>query len=45
MKLQWHAWYWVVALFGIVFLQLLWVFNQDVAVIPYSLFLSDLKAD
>ncbi|MBV9286786.1 MAG: ATP-dependent metallopeptidase FtsH/Yme1/Tma family protein, partial [Hyphomicrobiales bacterium] len=44
-KHQWHAWYFVVALIGIVILQQLWAFNQEVAVIPYSQFLSDLKAD
>jgi len=44
-KHQWHAWYVVVALIGVFFLQELWAFNQQVAVIPYSQFLSDLKAD
>ncbi len=45
MKHQWHAWYLVVALIGVFILQDIWAFNQQVAVIPYSQFLSDLKGD
>ncbi|HTR14920.1 MAG TPA: ATP-dependent zinc metalloprotease FtsH [Roseiarcus sp.] len=44
-KHQWHAWYVVVALIGVFFLQQLWAFHERVAVIPYSQFLNDLKAD
>ncbi len=44
-KHQWHAWYLVVALIGVFILQDIWAFNQQVAVIPYSQFLSDLKSD
>jgi cell division protease FtsH len=43
-KQQWHAWYFIAAVFGIVFLQQLWAWNQRVEVIPYSQFLDDLQA-
>jgi cell division protease FtsH len=43
-KHQWHAWYFVAALFGVIVIQQLWASNQQVDVIPYSQFVNDLKA-
>ena len=43
-KKQWHIWYFVAALIGVVLLQQLWTFGQHAAIIPYSEFLDDLKA-
>jgi cell division protease FtsH len=42
-KNLWHVWYFLAALFGIVILQQLFSYNQQVQVIPYSDFLNDLK--
>ncbi len=41
---QFHLWYVVAAIFGILLLQQLWTQSQQVAVIPYSQFLEDLTA-
>jgi cell division protease FtsH len=42
-KNLWHVWYFLAALFGIIVLQQLFSYNQQVQVIPYSEFLDDLK--
>jgi cell division protease FtsH len=42
-KNLWHVWYFLAALFGIVVLQQLFSYNQQIQVIPYSEFLDDLK--
>ena len=42
---QWHLWYILVAIMGVSFLAQLWSAEQGVVTIPYSQFLSDLKAD
>src|ERR1700740_1166020 len=42
-KNLWHVWYFLAALFGIVILQQLFSYNQQVQVIQYSDFLNDLK--
>jgi cell division protease FtsH len=44
-RTQFHVWYVIAALIGIVILQQLWEMNHQIAVIPYSTFLDDLKAD
>jgi cell division protease FtsH len=43
-KNLWHVWYFVAAIFGIIVLQQLFSYNQQVEVVPYSQFLNDLKA-
>src|SRR5579883_2271509 len=43
-KHQWHIWYFIAALVGVVLLQQLWSYGQHAAIIPYSEFLDDLKA-
>ncbi len=43
-KHLWHVWYFVAAIFGIIILQEIWATNQAIQVIPYSEFLTDLKA-
>ena len=42
-KVQFHAWYIVAAMFGILLLQQFWAQSQKVDAIPYSEFLNDLK--
>ena len=42
---QWHLWYILVAMMGVTFLAQLWSAEQRVVTIPYSQFLTDLKAD
>ena len=44
-RTQFHLWYVVAAIVGILLLQELWTQSQEVAVIPYSQFLIELKAD
>ena len=41
---QWHAWYIVVAIFGVTLIAQLWSYAQSVTVIPHSQFLGDLSA-
>jgi len=43
-RTQFHLWYVVAAVLGILVLQQLWTQSQQTAVIPYSEFLDDLKA-
>jgi cell division protease FtsH len=43
-KNLWHVWYFLAAIFGIIVLQQLFSYNQQVQVVPYSQFLNDLKA-
>jgi cell division protease FtsH len=43
-RTQFHLWYVIAAIIGVLLLQQLWTQNQEVAVIPYSQFLDDLKA-
>jgi cell division protease FtsH len=43
-RTQFHLWYVVAAIIGVLLLQQLWTQGQQVAVIPYSQFLDDLKA-
>src|SRR5579863_5085186 len=43
-RTQFHIWYVVAAVLGILLLQQLWTQSQQVAVIPYSQFLENLKA-
>jgi len=42
--MQFHVWYVVAALIGVVILQQLWAQSQQIAFIPYSEYLDDLKA-
>jgi cell division protease FtsH len=42
-KNLWHVWYFLAAIFGIIVLQQLFSYNQQVQVVPYSQFLNDLK--
>src|SRR6185312_3998016 len=42
-RTQFHLWYIVAAIVGILLLQELWTHNQQVASLPYSQFLDDLK--
>jgi len=42
-RTQFHLWYIVVAILGVLVLQQFWTQSQQVAVIPYSQFLEDLK--
>jgi cell division protease FtsH len=43
-RMQFHIWYVIAAIFGIILLQQLWTQHEQVAVLPYSEFLSDLTA-
>ncbi len=43
-RTQFHVWYVIAAIVGVLLLQQLWTESQQVAVIPYSQFLGDLKA-
>jgi cell division protease FtsH len=43
-KNLWHVWYFLAAILGIIVLQQLFSYNQQVQVVPYSQFLNDLKA-
>jgi cell division protease FtsH len=43
-RIQFHVWYVVAAIIGIVVLQQLWVLNHQIDVLPYSEYLDDLKA-
>ncbi|HZT51994.1 MAG TPA: ATP-dependent zinc metalloprotease FtsH [Stellaceae bacterium] len=43
-RVQFHLWYVIAALIGIVVLQQLWQASQQFTVIPYSQYLADLKA-
>src|SRR5579862_2404855 len=43
-RAQFHLWYVVAAILGVLLLQQLWVQSQQTAVIPYSQFLDDLKS-
>ncbi len=42
--MQFHVWYVIAALIGVVILQQIWAQSQQVAVVPYSEYLNDLKA-
>jgi cell division protease FtsH len=42
-KNLWHVWYFLAAIFGIIVLQQLFSYNEQVQVVPYSQFLNDLK--
>jgi cell division protease FtsH len=42
-RMQFHVWYVIAAIFGILILQQLWIQSQQVSVIPYSEYLDDLK--
>ncbi|HYM23541.1 MAG TPA: ATP-dependent metallopeptidase FtsH/Yme1/Tma family protein, partial [Vicinamibacterales bacterium] len=42
--MQFHVWYVIAAIFGVLILQQLWTASQQIAVIPYSEYLNDLKA-
>jgi cell division protease FtsH len=44
-KQQWHAWYFVAAIFGVLLIAQLWAFGQNVAAIPYSQFIDDLNGN
>jgi cell division protease FtsH len=41
---QWHFWYWMAALAGVVLIAQMWASAQRIASIPYSQFLDDLHA-
>ena len=43
-RVQFHIWYVIAAIFGVLILQQLWAESQQIAVIPYSEYLDDLKA-
>jgi cell division protease FtsH len=43
-RTQYHVWYVVAAVLGILLLQQLWTQTQQITVLPYSQFLDDLKA-
>jgi cell division protease FtsH len=43
-RMQFHIWYVIAAIFGILILQQLWIQSQQISVIPYSEYLDDLKA-
>lgn len=43
-KVQYNFWYVVLAIFGVLFLQSLWVESQKVERLPYSVFEEKLKA-
>jgi cell division protease FtsH len=42
-RVQFHIWYVVAAVIGVILLQQLWVQNTQVDILPYSAFLDDLK--
>jgi cell division protease FtsH len=42
-KNLWHVWYFLAAIFGIIVLQQLFSYNEQVQIVPYSQFLNDLK--
>jgi len=44
-KQQWHAWYFVAAIFGVPLIAQLWALCQNVAAIPYSQFIDDLNGN
>ena len=44
-RVQFHIWYVIAAILGIVFLQQLWEQSHQIAVIPYSEYLEQLKAE
>ncbi len=43
-RVQFHVWYVVAAVIGVILLQQLWVQTTQVDILPYSVFLDDLKA-
>jgi cell division protease FtsH len=43
-RIQFHVWYVIAAIIGVVVLQQLWVLNHQIDVLPYSEYLDDLKA-
>jgi cell division protease FtsH len=43
-RMQFHIWYVIAAIFGVLILQQLWIQSQQISVIPYSEYLDDLKA-
>jgi cell division protease FtsH len=43
-RVQFHIWYIIAAIFGVLILQQLWTQSQQISVIPYSEYLDDLKA-
>ncbi|HZB90255.1 MAG TPA: ATP-dependent zinc metalloprotease FtsH [Stellaceae bacterium] len=43
-RVQFHVWYVIAAIIGIIVLQQLWMQSTEVTVLPYSEFLDDLKA-
>src|SRR5579884_3827727 len=43
-KVQYHAWYWVVAIFAMMAIQVWWASHTQISNIPYSEFQADLKA-
>jgi cell division protease FtsH len=43
-RAQLHIWYIIAAIFGVILLQQLWTQTRQIAVIPYSQFLDDLKS-
>jgi len=43
-RTQFHVWYLLAAILGILLLQQMWTQSQQIAVVPYSQFLEDLKA-
>ena len=43
-RVQFHIWYVIAAIFGVLILQQLWAESQQIAVIPYSEYLDDLNA-
>ena len=43
-RVQFHVWYVIAAIIGVILLQQLWVQSTQVDVLPYSEFLDDLKA-
>jgi len=43
-RAQFHIWYVIAAIFGVILLQQLWTQSRQIAVIPYSQFLDDLKS-
>jgi cell division protease FtsH len=42
-RIQFHVWYVIAAIIGVVVLQQLWVLNHQIDVLPYSEYLDDLK--
>ena len=43
-RVQFHIWYIIAAIFGVLILQQLWTQSQQISVIPYSEYLDELKA-